>query len=80
MIKKLLNIAICLIFLTPSTVQAQQEPYRVALMVPLYLDQVDDAFLGRRGSEQDWACRGRGLLGFARNRNALGHELVVQRL
>lgn len=45
MIKKLLNIAICLIFLTPSTVQAQQEPYRVALMVPLYLDQVDDAFL-----------------------------------
>lgn len=43
MIKKLLNIAICLCFLASAEVRAQ-ETYRVALMVPLYLEQVDEAF------------------------------------
>ena len=43
MIKKLLNITICLCFLASAEVRAQ-ETYRVALMVPLYLEQVDEAF------------------------------------
>ena len=43
MIKKLINIAICLILLASAEVRAQ-ETYRVALMVPLYLEQVDEAF------------------------------------
>ncbi|MBQ7533197.1 MAG: hypothetical protein IJT45_05815 [Bacteroidales bacterium] len=43
MIKKLINIAICLILLVSAEVRAQ-ETYRVALMVPLYLEQVDEAF------------------------------------
>ena len=44
MIKKILNIAICLILLTSAEVKAQNDTYRVALMVPLYLEQVDEAF------------------------------------
>ena len=43
MIRKILNIAICLILLASAEVKAQ-EVYRVALMVPLYLEQVDEAF------------------------------------
>ena len=43
MFKKLLNIAICLIVLASSEVRAQ-DTCRVALMVPLYLEQVDQAF------------------------------------
>ena len=44
MIKKILNIAICLILLASAEVKAQNDTYRVALMVPLYLEQVDEAF------------------------------------
>ena len=44
MLKKLLNIAVCLIFLASTEVRAQNDTYRVALMVPLYLEQVDEAF------------------------------------
>lgn len=43
MIKKLLNIAICLCFLASAEVKAQ-DTCHVALMVPLYLEQVDEAF------------------------------------
>ena len=43
MIKKLLNIAICLYFLASAEVKAQ-DTCHVALMVPLYLEQVDEAF------------------------------------
>ena len=43
MIKRLLNIALCLCFLASAEVKAQ-DTCRVALMVPLYLDQVDEAF------------------------------------
>jgi len=43
MLKKLLNIAICLIVLASSEVRAQ-DTCRVALMVPLYLEQVDQEF------------------------------------
>ena len=43
MIKKLLNIALCLCFLAPAEVKAQ-DTCHVALMVPLYLEQVDEAF------------------------------------
>lgn len=43
MIKKILNIAFCLILLASAEVKAQ-ETYRVALMVPLYLEQVDEDF------------------------------------
>ena len=43
MFKKLLNIAICLIVLASSEVRAQ-DTCHVALMVPLYLEQVDEAF------------------------------------
>ena len=42
MFKKLLNIAICLIVLASSEVRAQ-DTCHVALMVPLYLEQVDEA-------------------------------------
>ena len=41
--KKLLNIAVCLIVLASAEVRAQ-DTCRVALMVPLYLEQVDQAF------------------------------------
>lgn len=44
MIKKLLNIALCLFVLASSEVRAQ-DTCRVALMVPLYLEQVDQAFI-----------------------------------
>lgn len=43
MIKKILNIAICLCFLASAEVKAQ-DTCHVALMVPLYLEQVDEAF------------------------------------
>ena len=43
MIKKLLNIAFCLCFLASVEVKAQ-DTCHVALMVPLYLEQVDEAF------------------------------------
>ena len=43
MIKKLLNIALCLCFLASVEVKAQ-DTCRVALMVPLYLEQVDEEF------------------------------------
>ena len=43
MIKRLLNIALCLCFLASAEVKAQ-DTCRVALMVPLYLEQVDEAF------------------------------------
>lgn len=43
MIKKIIHIALCLILLASAEVRAQ-ETYRVALMVPLYLEQVDEAF------------------------------------
>ena len=43
MIKKILNIALCLCFLTFTKVEAQ-DTCHVALMVPLYLEQVDEAF------------------------------------
>lgn len=43
MIKKLLNIALCLCFLASAEVKAQ-DTCHVALMVPLYLEQVDDEF------------------------------------
>lgn len=42
MIKKILNIAVLLYFLATTEVKAQ-DTCRVALMVPLYLEQVDDA-------------------------------------
>ena len=42
MVKKLLNITLCLFFLTSAEVKAQ-DTCRVALMVPLYLEQVDGA-------------------------------------
>lgn len=44
MIKKILNIAFCLILLASAKLKAQDDTYRVALMVPLYLEQVDEAF------------------------------------
>lgn len=44
MIRKLLNIAFCLILLASTKIKAQNDTYRVALMVPLYLEQVDEAF------------------------------------
>ena len=44
MIKKLLNIAICLFLLASMEVKAQ-DTCRVALMVPLYLEQVDETFV-----------------------------------
>lgn len=44
MIKKILNIAFCLILLASAKMKAQDDTYRVALMVPLYLEQVDEAF------------------------------------
>ena len=44
MIKKFLNIAICLVLLASTEVRAQQDTCRVALMVPLYLEQVDQEF------------------------------------
>lgn len=43
MIKRLLNIALCLCFLASAEVKAQ-DTCRVALMVPLYLEQVDESF------------------------------------
>lgn len=43
MIKKIINIAICLCFLASVDVKAQ-DTCRVALMVPLYLEQVDEEF------------------------------------
>lgn len=43
MIKKILNIAICLCFLASTEVKAQ-DTCHVALMVPLYLEQVDEVF------------------------------------
>ena len=43
MVKRLLNIAICLILLASTEVKAQ-DTCHVALMVPLYLEQVDQAF------------------------------------
>ena len=43
MIKKILNIAISLCFLASAEVKAQ-DTCRVALMVPLYLEQIDEAF------------------------------------
>ena len=43
MLKKLLNIAVCLFVLASTNVKAQ-DTYRVALMVPLYLEQVDENF------------------------------------
>lgn len=43
MIKRLLNIALCLCFLASAEVKAQ-DTCHVALMMPLYLEQVDDAF------------------------------------
>lgn len=42
MLKKLLNIVLCLCFLASAEVKAQ-DTCRVALMVPLYLEQVDEA-------------------------------------
>ena len=42
MIKRLLNIALCLCFLASAEVKAQ-DTCHVALMVPLYLEQVDEA-------------------------------------
>ena len=44
MIKRIINIALCLILLASAEVKAQNDTYRVALMVPLYLEQVDEAF------------------------------------
>ena len=43
MVKKILNIAICLCCLASAEVKAQ-DTCRVALMVPLYLEQVDESF------------------------------------
>ena len=43
MIKRLLNIALCLCFLASAEVKAQ-DTCHVALMVPLYLEQVDTEF------------------------------------
>ena len=43
MIKKVINIVFCLLLLTFTKARAQ-ETHRVALMVPLYLEQVDEAF------------------------------------
>ena len=43
MIKRLLNIALCLCFLASAEVKAQ-DTCHVALMVPLYLEQVDEEF------------------------------------
>ena len=43
MFKRLLNIALCLCFLASAEVKAQ-DTYRVALMVPLYLEQVNQEF------------------------------------
>lgn len=43
MIKKIINIAVCLCFLASAEVKAQ-DTCRVALMVPLYLEQVTEEF------------------------------------
>lgn len=43
MIKRLINIVLCLCFLASVEVKAQ-DTCHVALMVPLYLEQVDEAF------------------------------------
>ena len=51
MTRKLLNIAICLIFLVSAEVKAQ-DTCRVALMVPLYLEQVDEAFYNAEPSNK----------------------------
>ena len=52
MFKRLLNIAICLFVLASAEVKAQQDTCRVALMVPLYLEQVDQTFLGAEPSNK----------------------------
>lgn len=51
MTRKLLNIAICLIFLVSAEVKAQ-DTCRVALMLPLYLEQVDEAFYNAEPSNK----------------------------
>ena len=44
MTKKIINIAFCLILLASVKIKAQNDTYRVALMVPLYLEQVTEEF------------------------------------
>jgi len=44
MTKKIINIVICLILLASAKVRAQHDTCRVALMVPLYLEQIDQTF------------------------------------
>lgn len=56
MFKKLLNIAICLIVLASSEVRAQ-DTCHVALMVPLYLEQVDEAFYEAEPSNKTLATK-----------------------
>ena len=51
MLKKLFNILICLCLLASAEVKAQ-EAYRVALMTPLYLEQVDGQFLSATPSNK----------------------------
>lgn len=51
MLKKLFNILICLCLLASAEVKAQ-DTYRVALMVPLYLEQVDAQYLAAAPSNK----------------------------
>ena len=51
MIKKLLNIVLCLCFLASVEVKAQ-DTCHVALMVPLYLEQVDEDFYNAEPSNK----------------------------
>ena len=51
MFKRLFNILICLCLLASAEVKAQ-EAYRVALMTPLYLEQVDGQFLSAAPSNK----------------------------
>lgn len=56
MIKKIINIAFCLLLLTFTKVRAQ-DTCRVALMVPLYLEQVDEAFFEAEPSNKMLATK-----------------------
>ena len=51
MIKRLINIVLCLCFLTSVEVKAQ-DTCHVALMVPLYLEQVDEEFYNAEPSNK----------------------------
>lgn len=50
MTRRITNIVFCLILLASTNVRAQHDTCRVALMVPLYLEQIDEAFIGSEPS------------------------------